>query len=207
MTVVAGSSVPMPSRIRALPRDGSGHPVPWFVDDQPGSRRDYRAATTGKRITAIRDGVCWVCGQLLPTGERTKRQNTPVPFTFLMPPMCTVDRVAPDPPAHEQCATYAVRACPFLSRADGMVTWSTTGYRVERPPYGMGGRVLLKLADPLGVTWWVQGRHATRDEAVAQLTAGFTRLREECRYDPDPDGAAAALDRQMRNAARLLPAP
>lgn len=205
MTVPVATA-PMPGRVRALPRDRYGRPIPWFVDDQAGAR-SYRGGSADKRIVALRDGMCWVCGQKLPSGVRTRRQNRPVPFTFLVAPMVVVNRIAADPPAHEACAAYTVTACPFLSRPDigGMVAWSTTGFTIERPRFGVGGGVLLRMGEPTSVSWWTGGRLASRGEATKLLGDAYARLVAECEYDPDPRGAADVLDRQLHEAVRWLP--
>lgn len=202
-----------PSRVRALPRDRYGRPVPWFVDDQPTGTRNHRTPSSAKRIAALRDGLCWVCGQKLPTGTKTRKQNNPVPVTFAVTPTAVINRLAADPPCHEACATYAVTACPFMLRPDagGMVLWSTTEFTIERPAFGMGGSVLLRMHDPVaagvrpGVTWWVEARMATGTEAYNLLADAYARLQDETQYDPDPVSAAAVLRQQLNEAARHLP--
>ncbi len=203
----AAATVPVPSRIRALRRDRQGRPVPWFVDDQPHLRRSYATSTVDKRIAALRRELCWICGQKLPTGQQARKPHQGVPFTFLMPVSCVIDRTAVDPPAHDLCAEYAARSCPALQApgAPGVVAWSTIAYRIERPPYGGGGRLLLKLGDPRRVVWWRRGRPARRADAAEELAAVAARLQSECRYDPDPVSALAAVQRQFRLAMRFLP--
>jgi hypothetical protein len=203
----ATARIVVPSRIRALRRDQCGRPIPWFADDQMRGQANHAAASTDKRIAALRGELCWICGQRLPTGQRIRKTDAEVPFTFLMPAVCVIDRTAIDPPAHEPCAEYAARACPFLltPAAGGMVTWSTTSYRIERPLYGGNGRTLLKLGEPRRLVWWRQGRPASRVEAAEELVAAGTRLRADCRYDPDPASARGATERRVRLAMRLLP--
>ncbi len=200
-------ALPMPSRVRALPRDRYGRPIPWFVDDQVAARRSYRTPTSDKRIAALRDGICWVCGQNLPTGTRTRRQNQPLPVTFLVGPTCVVNRVATDPPSHGSCATYAVEACPFATRPDigGMVLWSTPEFEIQRPRFGVGGKVLLKMGKPTAVSWWTGGQLASREVATKLLGEAYARLVAECEYDPDPRGAADVLNGQLHEAVKYLP--
>jgi hypothetical protein len=50
----------MPARMRDLPLDERGYPVPWFVawvDGKP----EFRAMDRHKFVTAIREKRCWVC--------------------------------------------------------------------------------------------------------------------------------------------------
>lgn len=213
-------AVDMPSRIRALPRDDKGRPIPWFVATLPDGRRDFRVVDPRRRIEAIRDGVCWVCGQKLPRAE----------YTFLLGPMCTLNRITGEPPSHYQCALYAVKVCPFMVRPQmvrrtggldgvdltpppgvhvdgnpgGIVLWMCRGYKLSRPPIGQAG-ILITVGDPVGIGWWTQGRPAGREEAAAILRAGYERLLGVAEVDPDPESAIAELRRQMNGAVALLP--
>src|ERR1700752_594778 len=103
----------MPERIAGLQRDHRGYPVPWFVvwldeHEQPVApgegRAEFRVLAPGAIRDAVR-GACWICGQ------RMGRH-----MTFVIGPMCAVNRTSADPPSHHDCATYAARACPFLAR-------------------------------------------------------------------------------------------
>src|SRR5262245_54991717 len=96
---------PLPSRIAGLPIDPErGYPVPWFVAWHDG-KPEFRTADGRKFRQAIRDRLCWVCGQ--PLGRH---------LVFVIGPMCTVNRVTVEPPCHLDCAEFSVRACPFLSK-------------------------------------------------------------------------------------------
>src|SRR5262245_53363166 len=101
----AVSEKDMPGRIRTLPRNKAGYPVPDFVawiNREP----DFRVIKPGGIQRALHLRLCWVCG---------------IPFTrqedaaFVIGPMCAVNRVSAEPPSHLDCATYSARLCPFLS--------------------------------------------------------------------------------------------
>src|SRR5690606_32990139 len=98
--------VPRPEQIQALPVDERGYPVPWFVAKVNG-RWDFRVMADGKIGRATRNGVCWICGRPGLTGREA---------VFVIGPMCVVNRVSAEPPAHRECAEYAAQACPFLSQ-------------------------------------------------------------------------------------------
>jgi hypothetical protein len=214
-TTVRG--VPMPSRIRALPRDQLGRPIPWFVADLEDGGRDFRDAD--RRIRALRDRLCWVCGQRLPRR-----------FVFVLGPMCALNRITAEPPAHEDCADYSARVCPFMLRPQmvrrtsgipegtvappgkhldrnpgGMLLWTTNDWTTFRPPFGMQTGLLINVGEPMRVSWWREGRAASRVEAEGMLDAGYARLQEEARQDIDPDSAFDLLARQYRRARALLP--
>ena len=96
-----------PGRMRQLPRDARGYVYPWFVDTLPSTGQlDHRTMNRGKLVQAIERGLCWVCGG--PMGTRRR--------TFLIGPMCLVNRVTAEPGCHYECAEYSARYCPFLSR-------------------------------------------------------------------------------------------
>src|SRR5262245_17055942 len=102
-----------PARVKRLPVDESrGFPTPWFVvwvdpDGQrcePGEGKpEFRLADAAKYSKAIRESLCWVCGDKL--GRRVY---------FVIGPMCTINRRSSDPPCHRDCAVFSAQACPFL---------------------------------------------------------------------------------------------
>ena len=54
----------LPLRLRKLPLDPRGYPVPWFVawvDGVP----EFRAVDGRKFVQAVRAKLCWVCGEPL----------------------------------------------------------------------------------------------------------------------------------------------
>lgn len=217
-------STPMPGRIRALPRGPRGYPIPWFVAERDNGVRDIRFACQGKHFRALREDLCWTCGQKL-----TKKR-----IAFAIGPMCAINRVTQDPPSHVECGTYAMKVCPFLAvpnmtrrtggrpadtiapaglhidaNPGGGVLWVTNGYNAFRPWGGAPG-LLLKLSEPLNASacgWWVAGQPATPEAAARLLHTGYRRLQREAAVDPDPPSAHALLDRQYRIARQYLPVP
>lgn len=205
------AEIPVPARVAALPTY-RGYEVPWFVvwyDGVP----DFRVADSGKLADAIRFGLCWVCGQ------RTGRT-----VAFVIGPMCAVNRISAEPPAHRDCAVYSARRCPFLSRptmqrrdrglpehvdpAGVMVernpgvalVWTTRSHKPFRAP----GGVLFNLGEPVETLWFAHGRPASRDEVLASIESGFPLLRAAA--DVDGAEAVAMLDAQLEVALRLVPA-
>lgn len=93
-----------PRRIARLPLDHRGYPVPYFVAYVNGVP-DHRIVDQQKFKSAVENRLCWTCGQTLGTY-----------LSFVIGPMCAVNRVGGDGPNHLECADYTVKACPFLSR-------------------------------------------------------------------------------------------
>ncbi|UQR65088.1 hypothetical protein LRP30_07480 [Bradyrhizobium sp. C-145] len=160
---------------------------------------------------AVKRSLCWVCGQ--PLGQYK---------AFPIGPMCAVNRAIAEPPSHLECAEYAVRACPFLTnprmrrneknmpagrqepvgmmikRNPGVICiWVTKEFRVMRD----GNGALFRVGDPTSVTWWAEGRRATRAE-VDHSIEGLPLLRSEA--EKDGPEALAMLDRYIARAQRLL---
>jgi hypothetical protein len=159
----------LPKRMLRLPLDSRGYPVPRFVEWIDG-KPDFRVMN-GKHFAAcINRKVCWICGE--PLG-RWK--------AFVIGPMCSVNRVSSEPPSHRECATFAVKTCPFLTRPQrrrddrdlpehkkpagimlehnpgAVLLWVTEGYKVQRTR----GGILFYIGEPREVEWWAHKRAAT----------------------------------------------
>lgn len=204
----------VPKRIAALPRDGVGRPVPWFVATVNG-KPDFRVMDPDKFQRAIIEGRCWVCGQKF-TG-RTR--------AFVIGPMCAVNRVSAEPPSHRECGEFSARACPFLNnphkqrreanmpeaghsagvmiaRNPGVtLVWITTSYKVESD--GAGG-TLFRIGPASRCDWFAEGRDATRAEVMASIDSGLPILQQMA--DEEGDGAPEALARLHSAALELVPA-
>lgn len=177
----------LPARMQHLPIDERGYPVPWFVS-WPNGKPEFRIADGDKMTRAMRFGNCWVCGE--PTGRLR---------TFVIGPMCAVNRTTAEPPCHIECARYSATACPFLTlpkakrntanmpeghvppagemieRNPGVTClWTVHEWRLIRVDNG----VLYRLGKPDAVEWYSQKRRATRDEVLESINSGMPILRE-----------------------------
>lgn len=204
-------------RIAKLPVNENGYRVPWFVcwiDGKP----DFRIIRPGGPVIAHRDGLCWICGEKMGAYK-----------TFVIGPMCAINRVSAEPPMHKDCAIYSVKACPFMTRPDmrrrpvdenvgtqdaagtmiernpGVsLLWTTKRYEMFKVPPGHGQEgYLFEIGDPVGVEWYTEGRPSTREEVLTSIKSGYPLLEEMARKE----GLSAldALERQTRDAMRLLP--
>jgi hypothetical protein len=207
-----GNLVPMPARIRALPVDHRGFPVPYFValvDGKP----DHRVMDPGKLPRAVNHRLCWTCGQKLG-----------VHLAFIIGPMCAINRTVSEPPSHRECAEYALKVCPFLSipakarreknlpenvqdpagvmlkrNPGALALWMCRNFRVWRIHNG----VLFRLGDPSEVQWYAEGRMATRAEVDASIEGGLPTLRQLAREEGRH--ALVQLARQVAAIEPLLP--
>jgi hypothetical protein len=210
--------IEMPARIARLRRQ-AGYPVPWFVA-WIGGQADFRVIAPNRIVEAVNEHRCWICGDVL--GRH---------LAFVIGPMCAVNRISSEPPCHRSCAEYAVQACPFLSnpafarretnkpagvseaagyaipRNPGVaLVWNTETYKVMRvgaDTPGANDGLLFQLGPPLELSWWAEGRTATRAEILASIESGLPLLRGAADDGPE---AAAVLDKLVAKAMELVPA-
>lgn len=206
--------IPMPGRMAHRPISPKGFPVPWFVA-QINGEWDFRVIGPGRIADAHNHRKCWLCG-----GQMGRWK------VFTIGPMCAVNRVSAEPPAHLSCAEYAAKACPFLtqprmrrndqginetgavkaagvmiSRNPGVtLLWVTKSYRLM----SVEGGVLFKVGPAAQTYWYAEGRTATRAEVDASIASGLPLLEAEAVKD-GPDGTAA-LQKAIRESEALLPA-
>jgi hypothetical protein len=198
----------MPERIAALPVDPVRKlPVPWFVawvDGKP----EFRAMDGRKLSCAIREKRCWVCGDKL--GRI---------FTFVVGPMCGINRTSAEPPSHTECARYSATHCPFLKRPhmdrregglDDIGATSPAGHMIARNPGvtllwttrsyltfdDSKGGMLFRIGPPVSLEWFREGRAATRAEVAESVRSGLPILADVARQQggiaPDALARAAA---------------
>jgi len=188
------ADIPLPTRMRHLPVSDTGYPIPWFVADV-GGVRDFRVADQKKYARAMRNNLCWLCGDTL---GRFK--------VFTAGPMCAVNRTSAEPPSHRDCAEYAVKACPFLTkprmrrndvgmpgdkvdppgvmllRNPGCVLlWITKDYQLIRTPNGP----LIRMGEPVEIIAYAEGRRATRGEVDASIASGLPLLTDAAESEGD----------------------
>ncbi|MEY9428174.1 hypothetical protein ABH975_003489 [Bradyrhizobium ottawaense] len=205
--------IELPDKMRRLPIDERGFPVPKFVpwiDGKP----EFRGFDPDHMRTCVRLKRCWLCGA--PLG---------VNMTFVIGPMCAVNRNSAEPPCHHSCAEYAAKACPFLSqprarrnekglpeqRADPAgimikrnpgvtLLWTTKSYRVINTKTGP----LFTVGDPEQVEYFCEGRKAKRDEIMASIKSGLPILQDMAKKDgPEAEDVLAGM---VERAMKLVPA-
>jgi hypothetical protein len=203
----------LPPRIARLPMF-EGWPVPWFVD-QTTDTPDFRVSDLRKFYRAIKEEKCWTCGE--PMGHW---------LAFPLGPMCSISRTISEPPSHRECAEWSIKWCPFLNNPEMvrrredvpaealepagfallrnpgvMALWMTRTFESFKLP---DGRHLLTVGEPANVTWWCQGRSATRAEVQAAVESGIPNLlavaKMEGRF------AVEELEKQVKRAEKLWPA-
>ncbi len=180
----------MPDAIAALPRNARGYPVPFFVAYVDG-KPDFRLVRPETLHEAVERRLCWICGQ--PLGAQG---------TFVLGPMCCVNRANSEPPSHRKCAEFAVQACPFMlrpemeRREDETTGAALAGVMIKRNPGVMAlwtskhwtrfddgqgkGKQLFNVGDPRHVSWWREGRTASAREVYDSIMTGLPELIGYC---------------------------
>ncbi len=192
--------------------------MPWFVaviDGVP----DFRIVARGKVDEAIAFGRCFICGS--PLGRWG---------SFAIGPLGLFNRMAPEPPAHKDCACYAACACPFLVRPSmkrrgaglpeghslathtpgiamphnpgATAVWTTRSHEIIADERG---GTLFRMGDPEDVLWFVEGRAAARDEVLAACGAELDRMRALMQAEGAPASDRAALEAGYVYAVTFAP--
>ncbi len=204
----------MPMRMRELPVDERGYPVPWFVEWVDG-KPEFRAMSREKWTRAIKQKLCWVCGQRLG-----------INVTFVAGPMCGINRTSSEPPNHYHCALWSAKNCPFLNnprqvrREDDLIgnaklTENAAGLAIARNPgvamlwktrafevFKVENGYLIQMGEPEGVEWYACGRTATRAEVMASIDSGLPNLELLARQEK---GGLEALDRSRQRFEKWIP--
>jgi hypothetical protein len=208
--------------MKALPLDERGYPVPWFVDWLDG-KPEFRAMDPRKWREAVRERLCWVCGERLGYW-----------MTFVIGPMCAINRTTAEPPCHPECATWSAKNCPFLSRphmvrreddvinaaaCTGQVAgvpilrnpgvtllWTTRRYKVFNDG---NNKPLIEIGPHHSIEWIAEGRAATRAEVVHSIETGLPLLRQAAVQEVFVHRRHAAyeeIERRRRQIESLYPA-
>lgn len=204
----------LPKRLVTLPVEERGYVVPWFVDWIEG-KPEFRAMDPAKWQRAIREKLCWVCG------ERLGRY-----MVFVAGPMCGINRTSSEPPSHKECAEWSVRNCPFLNNSKAIrrvdekfgmdapciggeaimrnpgvtMLWTTETYSIFRD--GRGG-YLLHMGEPTEVRWFAEGKPATREQVEKSIETGIPALEQMA---VQQEGALAYLKECRERFQKWIPA-
>jgi hypothetical protein len=175
-------AIEIPFRMKDLPRDTNGYPIPFTMlrtEDGAADFTRHDLAAIGKSIF---DQLCSICGQALHTDiwllAGAKIALNPHGGYI-------------DPAMHKQCAVYALKVCPYLAlpsfakRLPNEVDAShssvriitgkpvvfalvkTCNYHVVTTP--QGGTILLPIRPLLDIEYWREGRCIPWSEAKQLL--------------------------------------
>jgi len=97
--------------MRTLPRDPRGYPIPYLVMIDKRRQPQFTINDVRRALECDRKGLCAICG------KRLERVGTERVQWFVGGSRCFLHEHGAflDPPMHLDCATYALRVCPFLA--------------------------------------------------------------------------------------------
>jgi hypothetical protein len=193
--------VDLPDAMKFLPKDKRGYPVPRFVawiDGEP----DFRVVKPGWFETCVQNNQCWLCG-----GKLSRRKF------FVIGPMCCITHTSAEPPSHRGCAEFAAKNCPFLTKPlakrndrdlpDSSIdppgvfitrnpgccaVWEADSYRVMR----VDGGYLIHIGPCQNVTFWREGRQASKHEVMDSVSFGIDNLIDLAMKQDVADGQIVA---------------
>lgn len=198
-------NIPVPEKMRALPIDERGFPIPKFVPYIDG-KPEFRGFDPNHMRACVLRKKCWLCGD--PLG---------VHLTFVIGPMCAINRISSEPPSHHNCAEYSAKACPFLSqpkmrrnekdlpedrsvagiairRNPGVILlWTTRSYKIRNTRTG----ALFVVGEPEQIEFFCEGRIATREEVLESVNSGLPSLIEVAKED-GPEAETELLNMTIR---------
>jgi hypothetical protein len=219
---------PLTERIKKLPVDKRGYPIPAFVqwieivDGKPKAvpdgqgEPDFRVVKMSHLHACYLEDLCWVCGEKL--GQYR---------AYVIGPMCAVNRNSAEPPSHVECAEWSAKACPFLTKPNmrrredeisqsaevikpaGFMEEANPGvnliWTVKGPTQIRGddnGGILFDVGNPETVTWWKEGRPATNEEAISGLQGSIDRLLKLCDTPEERNWVMQKRDEVVANLRR-----
>ena len=212
--------IPLPDNMMERPVSRQGYPVPFFVARPPeGQDWDFRVVHNEETVRALKERLCWVCGQQMGIKK-----------AFVTGPMCVVTKTTAEPPSHLSCARYAAIACPFLANPrmrrnevdmpeghimpPGIAIMRNPGVTAVlitdtlKPflvPGSIGRDFLIEMGPPSSIEWYAHRRRATKDEVLASIESGLVLLKEQADGDPEPEEANMELARLLRRTLEWLP--
>lgn len=98
--------IPIPDRMRYLPRDKRGYPIPFIVFRDTDGNPHFTINDDVRRAFVIANDRCAICNHHLSRGR-----------WFVGGPASAFDPHGAyiDPPLHHECAEYALQVCPYLA--------------------------------------------------------------------------------------------
>lgn len=115
----------LPPRMRGLPLDARGYPIPFIVLRDSEGKPHFTINDDTSIAKVIKYDLCGICGQRLLRGR-----------WFVGGPLSAFHSAGAynDPPMHHECATFALRVCPYLAlrRYTGRIEARTLTDPVQR---------------------------------------------------------------------------
>ena len=100
-------NTPIPKRMRRLPRDARGYPVPFVVFRDADGKAHFTINDIERVSLCLAQLLCAICGERLIAGQ----------YWFVGGPLSALHERGAynDTPMHRECAHYALKVCPYLA--------------------------------------------------------------------------------------------
>ena len=175
-------------------------PIPYITFVDKHGKPSWATTHPGRFLKALKEELCAACGQRV--GKAHFR-------VFIVQPLQAIRHISLTLPMHMDCAQWM--GCNFPTmRADGLwAAYVTRGFKVVRTP---AGPVFL-LGTPAtreGITWYTEGRKATRDEVIEEfdkiVPLECDRIQKECAASKATYSMSMGLfERQYKAIVHWLP--
>lgn len=103
-------TVPIPLRLSKNDRDRRGLPIPYIVYRDKDGQPHFTVDDTKAVNWALSQKLCGLCGEPLQLGQMWLIGG---PISSFLE-----DGMFATPPAHEECARYAVQVCPYIAASN-----------------------------------------------------------------------------------------
>jgi hypothetical protein len=104
---MANNEVPIPFNLSQNPRDRRGLPIPFIVYKDMNGVPHFTVDDVSALNLVLADKLCGLCGKPLKMGQMWQIGGPISAFHE--------DGLYIEPPAHEECARYAIQVCPFIA--------------------------------------------------------------------------------------------
>jgi hypothetical protein len=178
----------LPVRMRALPRDAAGQPIPYLLT-QLATKAESPLGPDLALHAIYQQKRCWICGQQL--GRYA---------AFMTDALTSVTRVCRTPPAHHDCAKHAAMVGLMQPRdLKVSLVWVTRTYDMQTTANGH----VFVVGDAEQTFWFTEGRTASRDEVMEAMQTGLPKLYAVAHEGGD--AAVSGLDMRVARATRQFP--
>jgi hypothetical protein len=112
------SDIPVPTRLAYRPKDRRGYPIPYIAYIDASGTPQFTINNHAKVLDVVKRRACALCGRGLEQFDASAgRPPTARHCWFVGGARCFLHPAGAflDPPAHYDCAVYALKVCPYLA--------------------------------------------------------------------------------------------
>lgn len=99
-------AIEIPLQMMELPKDDRGYPIPFTIERDASGKPNFSNHDPKRIAESIKNKRCSICGKPL-NSDVWLLAGAKIAFSPI--------GAYVDPPMHKQCATYALKVCPYLA--------------------------------------------------------------------------------------------